>query len=82
MLGNGVLELLRCLLRYVLVESAGAMNLKASGDLSLAAPNITIESDMATKIEAGTEATFKAGANAQVEAGAMMKIKGAMIDLN
>jgi len=66
----------------VLVESAGAMDLKASGDLSLTASNITLKSDMATQIEAGTEANVKAGTTAKFEASATMDIKGAMVNIN
>ncbi len=66
----------------VLVESAGAMDLKASGDLSLTASNINLKSDMATKIEAGTEANLKAGTTAKLEATATMDVKGAMVNIN
>lgn len=66
----------------VQVESEGALKLKASGDLALTGANISLKSEQAIAIEAGTEASLKAGSSAKLEASATMDIKGAMINLN
>lgn len=66
----------------VLVESEGKMDLKSTGDMSFEAPNISLKSDQATKIEAGTETSFKAGTSAKIEASAAMDIKGATVNIN
>lgn len=64
------------------IESEGTLNLKASGDLALTGANISLKSEQAIAIEAGTEASLKTGSSAKLEASATMDIKGATINLN
>jgi uncharacterized protein involved in type VI secretion and phage assembly len=66
----------------VLLESEGKIDMNSTGDISLAAPNISLKSDQAIKIESGTETSLKAGTSAKIEASATMDIKGAMVNLN
>lgn len=55
-------------------ESAGNITIKAKGDISLSAQNISIESQQALNIKAGT--------TGKVEAAATLDLKGAMVKIN
>ena len=66
----------------VIVEAAGAMNLKATGDLTLEGQNISIKGQMNTKIEAGFQATLKGNMGATVDGGLSATLKGTSVSLN
>jgi phage baseplate assembly protein gpV len=56
------------------IESSAKLNVKATGDLSFSAANITIESQQTLEI--------KAGATAEINATGPLTIKGAMVNIN
>ncbi|MGR9052516.1 MAG: phage baseplate assembly protein V [Gammaproteobacteria bacterium] len=65
----------------VSVEAAGAMSLKANGDLSLEGTNVSIKGRMKTDIEAGTQATLKANMGATVNGGLSSTVQGATVGI-
>ena len=56
------------------IESSAKLNVKATGDLSFYAANITIESEQTMEIKAGT--------TAEINAAGPLTIKGAMVNIN
>ena len=65
----------------ITVESAGAMNLKATRDLTLEGRNVTIKGQMKTDIEAGTEATIKANMGATINGGLSATVQGTNVSI-
>ncbi|MGR9045800.1 MAG: phage baseplate assembly protein V [Gammaproteobacteria bacterium] len=65
----------------VKVEAAGAMTLKAEGDLSLEGMNVSIKGQLKTDIEAGTQASLKANMGATVNGGLSATVQGATLSL-
>lgn len=58
------------------------ISIKADGDISIEAQNISIKSQMETKIESGTGVAIKSDALANIESTGPMTIKGAIININ
>lgn len=65
----------------VTVEAAGAMSLKATGDLTLEGQNVAIKGRMKTDVEAGTQATLKANMGATVNGGLASTVQGATVSI-
>jgi uncharacterized protein involved in type VI secretion and phage assembly len=58
----------------VTIDSHAAVTIKAKGDLALSASNISIQSQQALDLKAGSTATLKASAT--------LELKGAMVNIN
>jgi len=58
----------------VTIDSSAGVTIRAKGDMALSASNITIESQQALDLKAGSTATMKASAT--------LEIKGAMVNIN
>jgi len=58
------------------IESEGAINIKADGDITMEGANISLDSKGEIKIKAATNATLEAGMNAEIKAGPELKIQG------
>ncbi len=65
----------------VTVEAAGAMSLKATGNLTLEGQNVAIKGRMKTDVEAGTQATLKANMGATVNGGLSSTVQGATVSI-
>lgn len=65
----------------VTVEAAGAMSLKATGDLTLEGQNVAIKGRMKTDVEAGTQATLKANMGVTVNGGLSSTVQGATVSI-
>jgi Rhs element Vgr protein len=65
----------------VLNMSGPSISIKSSGDISLKAANIAIESDKETTIKSGTDMKVESGANHETKATGNVKVEGAQVDL-
>lgn len=63
------------------VEAAGSMSLKANRDLNIDAMNININSQLATKVKAGTEAAIKGNVTAKLEGSAATTVQGGVVSI-
>jgi len=63
------------------IESAGAMALKATGDLSLEGQSVKVQGLTSVDIEAGTEATLKGDISATVQGGVAGTLQGATVSI-
>lgn len=63
----------------VTVEAAGAIKLKARGELSLEGQSVTIKGQTSAKLEAGTSVTVKGNASATLQGGAGATVKGGTV---
>jgi len=61
------------------IESEGAINIKAGGDITMEGANIKLDSQGEVTIKAGTNAKLEAGLNADIKAGPQLKIEGTMV---
>lgn len=63
------------------IEAAGAMSLKARGDLSLEGQNLSLKGRLQADLEAGTQVTVKGNAGATVNGGLTSTVQGATVSI-
>ena len=66
----------------VTVDSAGALALKAAGDVSISGANVEISSLLATTVKAGTELSASGKVGATVDGGMSATVKGLSVSVS
>lgn len=61
------------------IESEGAINIKAGGDITMEGANIKLDSQGEVEIKAATNAKIEAGLNFDIKGGPQLKIEGTMV---
>ncbi|MEW5923583.1 MAG: hypothetical protein AB1746_06310, partial [Candidatus Zixiibacteriota bacterium] len=68
--------------KIVMEMSGPSITIESKGDINIKGKNLTLESQEALNLKAGTELKTKASSNAEFEASANMKVKaGAMLEI-